>query len=115
MDWNAPLAEFTKEIGLGQASHLCRLPERGFLRHEQTDGKMERRGLWREARIEGRWQCQFHGSTMLGFATVCKVAKSIPDFRFQYFNFKFPPTTLLNRFIRPVVSRVVVAPITYRA
>jgi hypothetical protein len=34
VDWNAPLTEFPKEIRLGQAGHLRRLPQCGFLRHE---------------------------------------------------------------------------------
>src|SRR5437879_2444910 len=69
---NAPLTELTKKICLGKASRLRRLPQRGFLRHEQTDGEVKGCGARRQARFERRWQCQFHGSTVLDLPNHCK-------------------------------------------
>lgn len=47
MDGNLPLAGFVEGMCLRHAGDLSRLPRRGFLRHKQANGKVQRRGLRR--------------------------------------------------------------------
>ena len=77
VDRDAPPAEFTQEIGLGKPGRLRRLPQRGFLGHKQADGQMQRGLLRREARIQGRWQRQFHGGKLPVLPVNCKRSPAI--------------------------------------
>ena len=65
MDRNTPPTQLTEKIGLGELSHLRRLPQCRLLGHEQSDREMQSRCLRRESFVQRRRQRQFHAAYRL--------------------------------------------------